>query len=194
MVVLGGIEYKPYPEHQDLFSVSSCGKVVSKRGKTLRVLKQVKLSTGYLSIATKIGGRGGKAKCFRVHRMVAETWLEEPTDTLREEAEKTVYGKVLVNHLDGDKLNNHLDNLEWTCYSGNTAHAIKAGLHTSSSRKEHWLLCLQQDIEVIALWVNRYKPRCRTDGARAISREYGVTHEVVTNSVTKYKEFFPEGH
>lgn len=194
MVVLDGIEYKPYPEHPDLFSVSSCGKVLSKRGKTLRVLKQTKRSTGYLTIATKIGGRTGKAKCFRVHRMVAETWLEEPTALLREEAEKTFYGKVLVNHIDGDKLNNRSDNLEWTCYSGNMVHSVESGLHASSDRKTYWLSHLEQDIADVCLWSKRYKPMCRVNGARAISREYGVSHQVVSNSVSKYKEFFPEGH
>lgn len=185
MVVLGGIEYKPYPEHPDLFSVSSCGKVVSKRGKTLRVLKQSKRSTGYLSIATKIGGRGGIDKCFRVHRMVAETWLEEPTDTLKVAAEKTVYGKVLVNHLDGDKSNNHSDNLEWSCQVENYLHSLTLKTNPVNDRKSLWLNRMEQDLDDVSAWASRYKPRCRTDGARAISREYGVTHRVVTNSVSR---------
>ena len=168
MVVFEGVEYKPYPEHPDLFSVSSCGKVLSKRGKTLRVLKQTKLSTGYLSIATKIGGRRGVNKCFRVHRMVAETWLAEPSDTLKAAAEKTVYGKVPVNHIDGDKLNNRSDNLEWTCSSGNMVHAVESGLLASSDRKTYWLSRLEQDIEDVCLWSKRYKPKCRVNGARAI--------------------------
>ena len=194
MIVFDGVEYKPYPEYPELFSVSACGKVLSKRGKTLRVLRQTPTRSGYLSVATRIGGRGGKAVYFRVHRMVAKTWLDEPSEELKVAATKTKYEKVLVNHLDGDKTNNSKDNLEWTCHSGNTAHAIVCGIHNTSNKKQHWLRCLQQDLDVVARWSGRYTPMCRKDGARAISREYGVTHQVVSNSVKRYKEFFPEGH
>lgn len=40
-----------------------------------------------------------------------------------------------VNHIDGDKMNNHIDNLEWCNYSQNMKHAVKTGLCTNSSLK-----------------------------------------------------------
>lgn len=51
-----------------------------------------------------------------VHRLVAEAFIP------------TVEGKTIINHKDGDKLNNSVDNLEWCTHSENTQHAVDAGL------------------------------------------------------------------
>lgn len=45
------------------------------------------------------------------HRIVAQLFVKNPKKL------------PVVNHLDGDKLNNHFTNLEWTTFSGNTQHA-----------------------------------------------------------------------
>lgn len=52
--------------------------------------------------------KDGKKKMFYAHRLVAEAFLEN-LDNL-----------PVVNHIDGDKLNNNVQNLEWTSYSENT--------------------------------------------------------------------------
>lgn len=50
----------------------------------------------------------GKRKSVRVHRIVAETFIENPL------------GLPVVNHIDGNKYNNRVDNLEWVSYKENT--------------------------------------------------------------------------
>lgn len=55
-------------------------------------------------------------KDFRVHRLVAIHFIPNP------------YNKPTVNHIDGDKLNNHYSNLEWSTFSENTKHAFDNGL------------------------------------------------------------------
>lgn len=55
---------------------------------------------------------GGEQQKVYVHRLVAETFIEKPD------------GCNVVNHLDADKTNNRIDNLEWTTRSGNMSHAI----------------------------------------------------------------------
>lgn len=61
----------------------------------------------------------GKQKRMRVHRMVAETFLLNPEN------------KPYVNHKDGNRGNNNLDNLEWVTPSENTQHAVNTGLFVS---------------------------------------------------------------
>ncbi len=60
-----------------------------------------------------------------VHRLVAETFIANP-DNLPE-----------VNHIDGNPLNNHVDNLEWCTRSENVAHAYRTGLY----RKRECFVC-----------------------------------------------------
>lgn len=60
----------------------------------------------------------GKSKDLYAHRMVAETFIPN-SDPLKD----------CVNHIDGDKLNNDVSNLEWVTKSENNAHAIRTGLN-----------------------------------------------------------------
>lgn len=60
-----------------------------------------------------------------VHRLVALTWVDNPDPS----------SKNMVNHIDGNKLNNHVDNLEWCTCSENNQHAYDTGLKDRSHKK-----------------------------------------------------------
>lgn len=104
---------KDVPGLEDYFQVNKLGQVWSKR--TKKFLKQVKSKTGYWTIPTKFGGRKGRYRCFKVHRLIAETFIPNPEN------------KLYVNHKDSNKLNNHVDNLEWCTHSENMQHAYIFG-------------------------------------------------------------------
>jgi hypothetical protein len=74
------------------------------------------------------------AKFFRVHRLVAMCY----------HASKEFEGAV-VNHLDGNKLNNHFSNLEWCTRAENVIHAYKIGLH-KNAEQHHFSRLSNQDI------------------------------------------------
>lgn len=72
--------------------------------------------SGYL--ATRLYFNG-KPRIYRVHRLVAMTYLELPYN----------HKELLVNHLNGDKLDVSPGNLEWDTSSGNNSHAYETGLN-----------------------------------------------------------------
>jgi len=69
---------------------------------------------------------------IRVHRMVATTFIPIPEELL-----DYTYDVLQVNHLDGDKSNPDVTNLEWTTPSGNTVHAFQTGLRKSGAGINH---------------------------------------------------------
>jgi hypothetical protein len=65
----------------------------------------------------------GKPMTLKVHRLVAECWLEPPCKVLLEKTSREHWKKPLVKHLDNNKLNNHYKNLEWCDLKSNTQQA-----------------------------------------------------------------------
>lgn len=74
----------------------------------------------------------GIKKKFKVHRLVAFAFIQN----LEEKPE--------VNHKDGNKRNNHYDNLEWSTGKENTNHAFKTGLN-NNKRENHKLSKLKEE-------------------------------------------------
>ncbi len=99
---------------EELFEVSSYGNF--RRKGTEVLLKQHKHPNGYMQVNTMPTGRKGKAKTFRVHQEVCKAFLPNP------------YNKPQVNHKDGIKTNNRLENLEWVTAKENMRHAFDKGL------------------------------------------------------------------
>jgi len=84
----------------------------TKRGET-KPLKQRQQGAGYYQVLLC---ENGKCKNHLVHRMVAHLFIE------------SVEGKKQINHKDGDKGNNNIENLEWATGSENIKHGYKMGL------------------------------------------------------------------
>ena len=97
-------------DYEGLYAVTSCGKIYSYKSK--KFLKPFDNGKGYLQV---ILCKDGKQKHYRVHRLVAQTYLPNP-DNLPQ-----------VNHIDEDKSNNALPNLEWcdAAYNNNYSFAKK---------------------------------------------------------------------
>ena len=72
-----------------------------------------------------VGLKGSNKKMKKIHRLVAETFIPNP-DNL-----------PVVNHIDGNKLNNNVDNLEWCTYAHNTRHAVLNGLLHHNTGEDH---------------------------------------------------------
>ncbi len=90
------------------YEITREGQVINKTNG--HILKPQPNGKGYLRV--KIDG-----KLRFVHRLVAKKYIPNPEN------------KEQVNHKDGNKLNNCVDNLEWTTNNENRNHAVKNGLH-----------------------------------------------------------------
>lgn len=90
------------------YQVSNLGNVRNK--KTFVVLNPRINKYGYRQIIFKYDG---KEKTKLVHRLVAEAFLENPN------------GYEIVNHIDYNRLNNNVDNLEWCTVADNVHHSIE---------------------------------------------------------------------
>jgi len=97
--------------------VSDLGRVKSFRG-----IMKGSLLNGYHAVSIK-NQSTGKLGTFTVHRLVAITFLGA--------------SDLIVNHKDGDKLNNNVDNLEYISQQDNVRHAIKNGTTTYKTKKVH---------------------------------------------------------
>lgn len=120
-------EWRPIVGYKERYQISSFGRVKSNartariRGNSLRpvrerimTLQKTKLGYWFLRL-----NNGQKMVNCVVHRLVAKAFLPNPNNL------------PIVNHLDCDKANSHVDNLEWCTYSQNTIHSLSSGNHKS---------------------------------------------------------------
>jgi len=109
--------WKQIKGYEGKYSVSSLGNVISHKKRGIvedKFLKLYKLKIGY-AVVNLYDGKAN-ADLRYIHRLVAEHFIDNT------ENEKC------INHLDGDKLNNRVNNLEWCSYSRNRQHAYDTGL------------------------------------------------------------------
>lgn len=123
------------------YEVSSIGRVRSCESVKIRsngrphtrrskILKPAIDANGYERVALSFEG---KLITKKVHRLVAQTFIENPS------------GKITVNHIDCDKRNNNVWNLEWATHSENIRHAENNGLIDRLKGEEQILSVLKEE-------------------------------------------------
>lgn len=98
----------------EMYKVSNLGNVKSMT--TNKLLTSKSLKSGYRTVWLK-------DQSYKVHRLVAIAFVENNDEKL-----------TIVNHKDGDKLNNNVENLEWTTIAKNNKHAYDIGLNRLTRR------------------------------------------------------------
>ena len=111
--------WKSIADYEGLYEVSNKGNVRSiRRNAVLNQTTGVKNGYRYVGLY-----KDGKNKKALVHRLVASAFIDNPM------------GKKTVNHIDGNKGNNAIDNLEWATHSENHRHAFATGLKVASEKQ-----------------------------------------------------------
>lgn len=119
-------EWRDIADYEGFYQVSNTGKVrsIEHHDRFGRLYPQVELMpatgrNGYLMLHLKAGGH---RKMVLIHRLVARAFIPNPKDYTD------------VNHIDGDKTNNDVSNLEWCTHSYNQCHAYATGLNHGSRK------------------------------------------------------------
>jgi hypothetical protein len=108
-----------------IYEVSNLGRVKSLKRKYSDddKIRKFSISKGYIRYYLSINAI---TKPFSAHRLVALAFIHNPEN------------KPQVNHIDGNKLNNRVDNLEWVTSSENQNHALKTGLIIPNCGQNHY--------------------------------------------------------
>ena len=127
--------WKPIKGYEGLYEVSSMGRIKSIERKVYNPgvlgngcyrtvpekIRKPNIMKGYHCISLI---KNNKYKVYRIHRLVIEHFVGEAPSIEHQ-----------VNHIDGDKSNNRVENLEWVTPKENTHHAIKNGLRCNPNEE-----------------------------------------------------------
>lgn len=126
--------WKDIKDYEGLYQVSNWGRVKSlnynRTGKA-EVMIPRKTKKGYLLVQLS---KNGKKKTCSVHRLVAGAFLDNPE------------GKPEINHIDENKENNRVDNLEWIWHKDNCNHGTRNERMTKTKSKPILQLSLTGDL------------------------------------------------
>ncbi len=118
--------WKDVEEYEGIYQISNLGRVkslertvkgyISLTNLPERILKQNPDTRGYLMVRLY---KNGIAKTKKVHRLVAKSFIPNSKNL------------ATINHINGIKHDNRVENLEWMTYKENSIHAYKTGLNKS---------------------------------------------------------------
>jgi len=174
--------WKDIPNYKGLYQVSNLGRIKS-------VERKVKYQNSLRSVKEKIkktfiGKQGyervelskdGINKKYNVHRIVAKAFIHN------------LYNKETVNHINGIKTDNRVENLEWATKSENNLHAHKIGLAKNSEK--------QRNIAKLYCQENKIKPLIQLDldnnfikewkSAVEVEKILGINRKNISQCITK---------
>ena len=159
--------WKAIEGYEGLYEVSTLGRVRSLdhydslgRLHIGVVLKpQLDGKKNYLHI--NLGG-----KSINVHRLVAKAFIDNPN------------GYVEINHIDEDKTNNCVSNLEWCTRKYNNNYGSKLS-STKGVNNPQSKLNESDILEIRKI----YKPHSKSNGAKALAKRFGVSHHYIYHIV-----------
>ena len=143
--------WKDIEDYEGIYQVSNLGRV--KRVTTDRILKGIKDRGGYLRITLS---KNGVKSNHKIHRLVAQAFIPNPEN------------KPQVNHIDENKTNNLVSNIEWMTAKENLNH----GTHNERVSKT-------QSIPIIATNIKNGESK-EFYGARECARQLGLYQQHIT--------------
>ena len=150
------MNYNSFIEVSDAGEIRSHGKVLQGE-----ITKQ-----GYIRIHVSDAGVTHR---YLVHRLIATVFLPNP------------HNLPCVNHIDGDKTNNCVNNLEWCTYADNLRHAYSIGLRTAEGVCNNQSKLTPDD--VVAIRKRYVRGRHTPNNSYGLAKEYGVSPKTIQNII-----------
>ena len=152
--------WKPVKGYEGFYEVSSLGRVKSlprKYSPNETVMKPLYHKSGYESVDLRKPNH--PKKHFLVHRLLMLSFIPNPEN------------KTDVNHIDSDRKNNRLDNLEWVTRKENLHHAHSKGRMTQWGKDQKINNAIREDI--------RHRVNIEGEKQKDLAKEYKVSNSLV---------------
>jgi len=146
------------------YQISTKGRTRSFHRGTLSIMTPHPNEDGHLHIGLY---KDGKTTTYAVHRLVAEAFIPNPLNLPE------------VDHKDGNPANNDVTNLRWCTRKQNAEFAVENGAYKIGEENHNAKLTVKKVREIRA----KYKPRSKTNGIKALAKEYGVSRSTIEHIV-----------
>lgn len=130
--------WKDIPEYENIYQASNFGNIKSIKRNI--ILKPIIRNDGYLFVNLS---KNGKSKPIKIHKIIAKTFLNN------------LYNYPVINHKDGNKSNNKVDNLEYCSQSYNLKEAYRIGIRKANKTnvgKRKKILQINKNGKIINEW------------------------------------------
>ena len=167
--------WKPIENYNSLYEVNENGEIRSlyhwnghkyEKRKKPYILKQTNTTTVYKKVEL---AKDGKKKSLKVHRLVANAFIPNPMN------------KPYINHIDGNPINNCVENLEWCTQHENVVHAYETGLkkisHITKEELQRYVengFTFHQIMKMEHISVKRLKNYYKIYGLRNQHNKYNI--------------------
>ncbi|QMW05320.1 NUMOD4 domain-containing protein [Spirosoma foliorum] len=173
-----GEVWKDIPGYEGRYQASNLGRIKSLarvavmggHGQCFKEVKEKVLNPGiHKSSGYRFVGLNGRKTKTPVHRAIAKTFIPNPDN------------KPFINHIDGNKINNRVENLEWCTAKENVRHAIAMGLTNVSGVNQP---TAQINDDIVRQMRAMYKETNMT--YREIANHFGVIRQLAERVITGY--------
>lgn len=176
--IMEGEEWKDVVDYEEFYEVSNKGRVRTKPRQTQsgdhKAIRGVRYFTlyehpdGYINVG--LIKESKKVRRTSVHRLVAVAFIDR------------IPGKEFVNHINGIKNDNRVENLEWCTKKENSRHSFDNGLQVNPKGQEHhWAKLTEEDVLKIR---NTYKPN-GVYTTKRLAKEYGISNTNIKDIVNR---------